>query len=89
MYSLFFTIQKIFEFNFASILIIYSTKPFSLSRVKYITTRDVAAAQEVRNQGINAVGQDHRIRKSLIVSEKVCGLEATESIGHGILVSTG
>ena len=47
----------------------------------YITTRDVAAAQEVRNRGINAVGQ--------IGSEKVCGLEATGSIGHGILVSTG
>lgn len=47
----------------------------------YKTTRDVAAAQEVRNRGINAVGQ--------IVSENVCELEATGSIGYGILVGTG
>ena len=47
----------------------------------YTTTRDVAEAQEIKNLGINAVGQ--------IVSEKVCGLEATGSIGHGILVSMG
>jgi len=46
----------------------------------YITTRDVAAAQEVRNRGIKAVGQ--------IVSENVCGLDATGSIGNGILVGT-
>ena len=47
----------------------------------YTTTRDVAASQEVRNRGIKAVGQ--------IVSENVCGLDATGSIGNGILVGTG
>ena len=46
----------------------------------YTTTRDVAASQEIRNRGIKAVGQ--------IVSENVCGLEATGSIGNGILVGT-
>ncbi len=46
----------------------------------YTTTRDVAAAQEIRNRGINAVGQ--------IVSQNVCGLEAMGSIGHNILVGT-
>ncbi len=44
----------------------------------YFTTRDVAAAQEVRNRGIKAVGQ--------IVSENVCGLRTTGSIGHDALV---
>ena len=47
----------------------------------YQTTRDVAASQEIRNRGIKAVGQ--------IVSENVCGLDATGSIGNGILVGTG
>ncbi len=47
----------------------------------YTTTRDVAASQEVRNRGIQAVGQ--------IVLENVCGLDATGSIGHNILVGTG
>ena len=47
----------------------------------YRTTRDVAASQEIRNRGIKAVGQ--------IVCENVCGLEATGSIGNGILVGTG
>ena len=47
----------------------------------YITTRDVAASQEIKNRGIQAVGQ--------IVSENVCGLDATGSIGNGILVGTG
>ena len=47
----------------------------------YTTTRDVAASQEVRNRGIKAVGQ--------VVLEKVCGLDATGSIGNGILVGTG
>ncbi len=47
----------------------------------YTTTRDVAAAQEVRNRGIKAVGQ--------VVDENVCGLEATGSIGHDPLVGTG
>ncbi|MDJ0746485.1 MAG: transposase [Xenococcaceae cyanobacterium MO_167.B27] len=53
----------------------------SCSLCGYITTRDVAAAQEIRNRGIKAVGQ--------IVSENVCGLEATGSIGHDALVGTG
>ena len=47
----------------------------------YTTTRDVAASQEIRNRGLKAVGQ--------IVSENVCGLEATGSIGDDILVGTG
>ncbi len=47
----------------------------------YTTTRDVAAAQEIRNRGINAVGQT--------VAENVCGLDATGSIGHNTLVGTG
>ncbi len=47
----------------------------------YRTTRDVAASQEIRNRGIKAVGQ--------IVSENVCKLEATGSIGNDTLVSTG
>ncbi len=48
---------------------------------QYTTTRDVAASQEIRNRGIKAVGQ--------IVSENVCKLEATGSIGHNVLVGTG
>ena len=48
---------------------------------QYTTTRDVAASQEVRNRGIKAVGQ--------IVSENVCKLDATGSIGHDVLVGTG
>ncbi|MGK7892306.1 MAG: RNA-guided endonuclease TnpB family protein, partial [Xenococcus sp. (in: cyanobacteria)] len=36
------------------------------SECGYVTTRDVAASQEVRNRGLKAVGQ--------IVSENVCGL---------------
>jgi putative transposase len=47
----------------------------------YTTTRDVAASQEIRNRGINAVGQT--------VVENVCELDATGSIGHNILVGTG
>ncbi len=47
----------------------------------YHTTRDVAASQEIRNRGIQAVGQ--------IVLENVCGLDATGSIGNSILVGTG
>ena len=47
----------------------------------YTTTRDVAASQVLRNRGLKAVGQ--------IVSENVCGLEATGSIGDDILVGTG
>ena len=48
---------------------------------QYTTTRDVAASQEIRNRGLKAVGQ--------IVSENVCGLDATGSIGHDTLVGTG
>ncbi len=47
----------------------------------YRTSRDVAASQEVRNRGIKALGQ--------IVSENVCGLDATGSIGNSVLVGTG
>ncbi len=47
----------------------------------YATTRDVAASQEVRNRGLNALGHS--------VLENVCGLDATGSIGHNILVGTG
>jgi putative transposase len=47
----------------------------------YTTTRDVAASQEVRNRGISALGHS--------VLENVCGLDATGSIGNGILVGTG
>ncbi len=53
----------------------------SCSECGYTTTRDVAAAQEIRNRGINAVGQ--------IVLENACGLEATGSIGNNALVGTG
>jgi putative transposase len=48
---------------------------------QYTTTRDVAAAQEVRNRGINALGHS--------VVENVCGLRATGSIGQDALVSGG
>ena len=51
------------------------------SECGYTTTRDVAAAQEVRNRGITAVGQT--------VVENVCGLRATGSIGHNALVGGG
>ncbi len=47
----------------------------------YTTTRDVAAAQEVRNRGITALGHS--------VVENVCGLRATGSIGHDVLVGGG
>ena len=46
----------------------------------YKTTRDVAASQEVRNRGLNALGHS--------VLENVCGLEATGSIGNDALVGT-
>ncbi|NEO94649.1 MAG: transposase [Moorea sp. SIO3G5] len=46
----------------------------------YTTTRDVSAAQEIRNRGITAVGQT--------VVENVCGLDATGSIGNDALVGT-
>ena len=47
----------------------------------YTTTRDVAASQEVRNRGLSALGHS--------VVENVCGLGATGSIGHNVLVGTG
>ena len=47
----------------------------------YTTTRDVAASQEIRNRGISALGHS--------VVKNVCGLDATGSIGNGILVGTG
>ena len=47
----------------------------------YTTTRDVAAAQEIRNRGIIALGHS--------VLENVCGLDATGSIGNDGLVGTG
>jgi putative transposase len=50
------------------------------NQCKYTTKRDVAASQEVRNRGISALGHS--------VLENVCGLEATGSIGHNILVGT-
>lgn len=40
----------------------------------YTTTRDIAAAQEVRNRGVKAVGQ--------IVSENVCGDGLAGATGH-------
>ncbi len=46
----------------------------------YTTTRDVAASQEIRNRGIQTLGQ--------IVLQNVCGLDATGSIGNNILVGT-
>ena len=44
----------------------------------YTTTRDVAAAQEVNNRGLKAVGQ--------IVGENVCGDGLTGTSGHTSLV---
>ncbi|MDJ0580505.1 transposase [Crocosphaera sp.] len=62
----------------------------------YTTTRDVAASQEIRNRGIAALGHSvgGRFASSGEISEtfrpkNVCGLEATGSIGHNTLVSTG
>lgn len=62
----------------------------------YTTTRDVASSQEVRNRGIakvasaefsSAACDDRALGHSVV--ENVCGLEATGSIGHDVLVSTG
>jgi putative transposase len=53
----------------------------SCNTCNYTTTRDVAAAQEVRNRGITALGHS--------VVENVCGLRATGSIGHDVLVGGG
>ena len=62
----------------------------------YTTTRDVAASQEVRNRGVSAVLGSPQVEQLTciktvghIVSENVCGLDATGSIGNGILVGTG
>ena len=52
----------------------------SCSECGYTTTRDVAAAQEIRNRGVSALG--HSVLKN------VCGLDATGSIGHITLVGT-
>ncbi|MGK7917860.1 MAG: RNA-guided endonuclease InsQ/TnpB family protein [Prochloraceae cyanobacterium] len=46
----------------------------SCSECGYTTTRDVAAAQEIRNRGVSALGHS--------VAQNVCGLDATGSIGH-------
>ncbi|MGL5942211.1 MAG: RNA-guided endonuclease InsQ/TnpB family protein [Waterburya sp.] len=50
----------------------------SCSECGYLTTRDVAAAQEVKNRGVKTVGQ--------IVSENVCGDGLTGTGGHTSLV---
>ena len=46
----------------------------------YTTTRDVAASQEIRNRGINALGHN--------VVQNICRLDTTESIDNDILVDT-
>ena len=51
------------------------------SECGYNTTRDVAASQEIRNRGINALGHS--------VLENVCGLRATGSITRDALVGGG
>ncbi len=63
---------------------------------EYTTTRDVASGQEIRNRGISALGHSvaGRLASSEVSSEafrpkNVCGLEATGSIGHDVLVGTG
>ena len=53
----------------------------SCPECNYTTSRDVAASQEIRNRGISALGHS--------VVQNVCGLDATGSIGNGILVGTG
>ncbi|MGB3532751.1 MAG: transposase [Microcoleaceae cyanobacterium] len=59
----------------------------SCNECNYTTTRDVAASQEIRNRGIK--GLDAYKAVGQIVSENVCRLDATGSIGNGILVGTG
>ena len=63
----------------------------------YTTTRDVAASQEIRNRGMQLAEQASRVSDAQgrspcavgqIVSENVCGLDATGSIGNSILVGT-
>ena len=49
----------------------------SCSECGYTTTRDVAAAQEVKNRGVKAVGQ--------IVSKNVCGDGLAGTTGHSSL----
>ena len=64
------------------------------SNCGYRTTRDVAAAQEIRNRGVTAVGQTVFGRSTsggflqITPSKNVCGLDATGSIGHNALVGT-
>ena len=64
------------------------------SNCGYRTTRDVAAAQEIRNRGVTAVGQTVFGRSTsggnlqIMPSKNVCGLDATGSIGHNALVGT-
>ncbi len=63
----------------------------------YSTTRDVAAAQVIRNRGLKAVGQVVSTARPAhgepsspsFLAENVCKLDATGSIGHDILVGTG
>ncbi len=63
----------------------------------YTTTRDVAASQEIRNRGVQAVGQIvFQARPAYagetparFLAQNVCGLDATGSIGNSILVGTG
>ena len=61
----------------------------------YTTTRDVAASQEIRNRGVSAVLGSPQVEQltcikavGQVVSENVCGLDATGSIGNSILVGT-
>ena len=63
----------------------------------YTTTRDVASSQEIRNRGLTDLEFHSRYASKPegisalghSVLENVCGLEATGSIGHGILAGTG
>ena len=63
----------------------------------YITTRDVAASQEIRNRGVSALGHSVSTARPAhgepsspsFLAENVCGLDATGSIGNGTLVGTG
>ena len=49
----------------------------------YTVSRDVAAAQVIRNRGVSGLGH------SLEVKETVCGLDATGTNGNASLVGTG
>ena len=59
----------------------------------YTTTRDVAASQVIRNRGVSAVLGSPQVEQltcikavGQIVSENVCGIRATGSIGYDALV---